>query len=98
MARLLQSAESLSGPAARAIAQADSPDDLRTPLEEFGSRLAEREFARIGSWTLDQRRVLLAELQSMRRLEFLVSELNRWLAQIPGPASNPLPRMLISQT
>ena len=34
-------------------------------------------------------RLELAELHSMRRLEYLVSELNRWLAQIPGPASNP---------
>jgi predicted membrane protein len=89
---------SLSSPAAQAIARAHSPDDLRTPLEQFGSRLAEQEFARIESWTLDQRRVLLAELQSMRRLEFLVSELNRWLAQIPGRASNPVSRMLIPQT
>ena len=32
---------------------------------------------------------VLAELHSMRRLEYLVSELNRWLAQIPGPAANP---------
>ena len=83
------STDSLSSAAAQAIARAHSPDDLRTPLEQFGSRLAEREFARIESWTLDERRVLLAELQSMRRLEFLVPELNRWLAQIPGPALNP---------
>jgi hypothetical protein len=92
------STDSLGSPAAQAIARAHSPHDLRTPLEQFGSRLAEREFARIESWTLDQRRVLLAELQSMRRLEFLVSELNRWLAQIPGRASNPVSRMLIPQT
>ena len=83
------SADSLSAPAAQAIARAHSPDDLEMPLEQFGSRLEEREFARIESWTLDQRRAILAELHSMRRLEYLVSELNRWLAQIPGPASNP---------
>jgi hypothetical protein len=61
---------------------------MEMPLEQFSSRLEEREFARIESWTLDQRRALLAELHSMRRLEYLVSELNRWLAQIPGAASN----------
>lgn len=79
----------LPPPAAQAIARADSPDDMAMPLEEFGSRLEEREFARIESWTLDQHRAVFAELNSMRRLENLVSELNRWLAQIPGPASNP---------
>ena len=82
-------ADSLSRPAAQAIARSHSPDDLKIPLEQFGSRLEEREFARIESWTLDQRRAILAELHSMRRLEYLVSQLNRWLPQIPGPASNP---------
>jgi uncharacterized membrane protein YccC len=83
------SAGSFSAPAAQAIARAHSPDDIEMPLEQFGSRVEEREFARIESWTLDQHRAVLAELHSMRRLEYLVSELNRWLAQIPGPASNP---------
>jgi uncharacterized membrane protein YccC len=82
------SAGSLSAPAAQAIARAHSPDDIEMPLEQFGSRLEEREFARIESWTLDQHRAVLAELHSMRRLEYLLSELNRWLAQIPGTASN----------
>jgi hypothetical protein len=81
--------ESLSSAAAQAIAREHSPDDLHKPLEEFGSRLAEREFARLESWTLEQRRAILAKLQEMRRLEFLVFELNRWLARIPGGASNP---------
>ncbi len=81
------SAESLSAPAARAFALAHSTDELRIPLEQFSSRLEEQQFARIESWTLEQRRAILAELQSMRRLEFLVSELNRFLPQIPGPAS-----------
>jgi hypothetical protein len=78
--------ESLSARAAHAIAQAHSPDDVKVPLEQFGSRVDERQFARVESWTLDQRRVILAELHSMRRLEYLVSEMNRWLAQIPGMA------------
>ncbi|MGA9725325.1 MAG: FUSC family protein [Candidatus Binatus sp.] len=82
-------ADSLSAQAANAIARAQSPDDLKMPLEQFGSRLEEREFARIESWPIDQRRAILAELQSMRRLEYLVSRLNRWLAQIPGHAPNP---------
>jgi hypothetical protein len=59
------------------------------PLAQFGSRLEEREYARTESWALEQRRAVLAELQSMRRLEYLVSRLNRWLAQIPGRTPNP---------
>jgi hypothetical protein len=82
-------ADSLSAPAAQAIARAYSPDDMKVPLEQFSSRLEERQFARIESWPIDQRRVVLAELHSIRRLEYLVSQSNRWLAQIPGPASNP---------
>ena len=82
------SAGNLSAPAAQAIARAHSPDDIEMPLEQFGSRLEERGLARIESWALDRHRAVLAELHSMRRLEYLLSELNRWLAQIPGPASN----------
>ncbi len=78
---------SLSAAAAQAIARANSPDDLAAPLEQFGSRLEERQFARVESWTIDQRRAILAELHSMRRLEYLVPQLNRWLPQIPGAAS-----------
>ena len=82
-------ADSLNAPAAQAVARSHSPDDMEKPLEQFGSRIEGQEFARVASWTVDQRRAILAELQSMRRLEYLVSQLNRWLAQIPGPASTP---------
>jgi uncharacterized membrane protein YccC len=82
------SADSLSAAAAQAVARAQSSDDLELPLEQFSSRLEEREFARIGSWSFEQRRAVLAELHSMRRLAYLLSELNRWLAQIPGSASS----------
>ena len=82
------SADSLSTSAAKAIARAHSPEDLKLPLEQFSSRLEEREFARIEAWTVEQRRAVLAELHSMHRLEYLLSELNRWLARIPGSASN----------
>src|SRR5216683_1665811 len=83
------SADSLSVPAAQAIARAHSPDDIAAPLAQLTSRLEEGEFARIASWALDHRRAGLAELHAMHRLEYLVSQLNRWLAQIPGPALNP---------
>ncbi len=45
-------ADCLSATAAQAIARANSTDDMATPLEQFGSRLEEREYARIESWTL----------------------------------------------
>jgi hypothetical protein len=80
--------ESLSALAAHAVALTHSPNELREPLREFSSRLEERGYARLEPWTVEQRGTLLAELQSMRRLEFLVLDLNRWLAQIPGPSSN----------
>jgi uncharacterized membrane protein YccC len=82
------SADSLSASAAQAIARAHSPEDLKLPLEQFSSRLEEREFARTEAWTLEERRAVLAELHSMRRLDYLLSDLNRWLARIPGSASN----------
>lgn len=85
------SADSLSAPAAAAIARAHAGDNVSSPLEQFGSQIEEQSFARIESWTLEQRRAILAELHSMRRLEFLVGELNKWLPQIPGPASNRSP-------
>jgi hypothetical protein len=79
---------SLNAAAAEASAQANSPEDLKTPIEQFSSRLEERQFTRLDSWTVDQRRAILSELHCMRRLEYLLSDLNRWLALIPGHPSN----------
>ena len=71
--------------AARAIAQKHSGDELTAPLNQFSSLLQEGGFARLASWPLEPRRTMMAELQSMRRLEFLLSQLNRYLADIPSP-------------
>ena len=79
------SAECLSASAARAIAQKHSGGELAEPLNEFSSHLEEGGFARLESWPLEPRRTMIAELQSMRRLEFLFSELNRYLADVPSP-------------
>ncbi|HUA36565.1 MAG TPA: FUSC family protein [Candidatus Binataceae bacterium] len=78
--------ECFNAAAARAIAQKHSADDLAEPLNAFSSYLEEGGFARLGSWPLEPRRTMLAELQLMRRLEVLFSELNRYLADVPGPA------------
>ncbi len=81
-------ANSLDAAAAQAVPRSHSTDDILGPLEQLSSRLEQNEFARIASWPLEQRRTLLAELHSIRRLEYLVTQLNRWLAEIPGSSPN----------
>src|SRR5262249_61178046 len=88
---LLSGPNALSGEAARTIAQMHSADAMAEPVKQFAMRLEEDDFRRIQSWTTDQRRMILAELQSMRRLEFLMLELNRWLAQVPGASTSATP-------
>jgi uncharacterized membrane protein YccC len=77
--------ECFSASAARAIALKHSADELADTLNEFSSHLEEREFARLASWPFEPRRTMLAEVQSMRGLEVLFSELNRYLADVPRP-------------
>jgi len=81
------SPERFSASAARAIAEKHSADELAQSLGEFSSRLEESGFARLASWPLEPRRTMMAELQSMRRLVLLFSELNRYLADVPSPHS-----------
>jgi hypothetical protein len=78
------SPEALSASAARANAEKHPAGDLAEPLNDFSSQLEEGGFARLESWPLEPRRTMIAELESMRRLELLLSELNRYLADIPG--------------
>jgi hypothetical protein len=73
--------------AARATAQRQSAAELAEPLNEFGSRLEEGGFARLASWPLEPRRTMMAELQSMRRLEVLFSELIGIWQMFPGQAA-----------
>jgi uncharacterized membrane protein YccC len=76
----------INAPAAREIAQTHPPEVPAKPIDEFSSRLEENSYAQMEAWSFEQRRVMLAELQTMRRLEVLISDLNRYLAQIPGPS------------
>jgi uncharacterized membrane protein YccC len=80
-----RSADSLSASAAQTIALKHSADELSDPLDQFGSHLEEGGFAQLASWPLEPRRTMIAELESMRRLELLFSELNRYLADVPAP-------------
>jgi uncharacterized membrane protein YccC len=77
----------LSAAEARALAASLRAARLARALAEFGSRLEENHFERVDSWSPEQRGEILAELDSMRRLEFLIADLNRWLATIPGPGT-----------
>jgi hypothetical protein len=81
--------ESLGARAAYDVMQKLALDELTKPLRDFSSRVEEQDFKRIESWSIEQPREILAELQSMRRLEYLISELNQWFPKIPGPALNP---------
>jgi uncharacterized membrane protein YccC len=76
--------ECLKGDAARALAREQSSGRIDESLTVFESRIQENEFARVASWTLDQRRALFAELNSLRRIAVLLPDLTAWLAQIPG--------------
>jgi hypothetical protein len=62
-----------------------SRSEIATPLDEFSRRLEAQGFARISAWTLEQRRAILAELQSMRRLDVLMFELDRYLSGVARP-------------
>jgi hypothetical protein len=64
-----------------------SRNDIIQPLDEFSLRLEEQGFGRISTWTLEQRRVILAELNSMRRLQVNMFELDRYLSSVARPAA-----------
>jgi hypothetical protein len=80
--------ERFSASAARAIGEKHSADEFAEPLNEFSSLLQENGFARLASWPLEPRRTMIAESESMRRLEFLLSELNRYLSDVPSLRRN----------
>jgi len=81
-----EGSQCLSSAAAQALAAAHSRDEIAHPLQEYSNRLEANGFAMIGAWELEQRRQILAELQSLRRLEFLMFELDMYLALVPGAA------------
>jgi uncharacterized membrane protein YccC len=76
--------ECRKGDAARALAREQLSGRIDESLAMFEARLQENEFARLASWSLDQRRAILAELNSLRRIAVLLPDLTAWLAQIPG--------------
>jgi uncharacterized membrane protein YccC len=81
---------SLNSKAARTLAAAHTRDRILTPLELLSSRLSADNYGCLLAFTTEQRRQVLAELQSFRRLEFLMSELNEYLARVPGTPGLPV--------
>jgi hypothetical protein len=81
-----QGPESLSARGTNALAGGHARNEIAQPVEDFTNRIEEGQFARIAAWSLEQRRRMLAELQSLRRLDFLMSELETYLSGIPGDA------------
>jgi hypothetical protein len=74
----------LSAQAARALARGLLLRPIDEPLTEFAARIEEHQYDRIAPWTLDQRRAILSEINSLRRITVLLPQLNLWLARIPG--------------
>ena len=75
--------EALNARAAAAFAARYHPEDLTRPLEELNQRVSANQFAETSSWTLEQRRIMTAELQSYHRVTELAAELDAHLALIP---------------
>jgi len=76
--------QSLSAPTARALARGLLSRPIDEPFTEFVSRIEEHEYGRIANWAVEQRRAILAESNSLRRIAVLLPQLNLWLARIPG--------------
>jgi Fusaric acid resistance protein family len=64
-----------------------SRNEITQRLDQFSRRLEEQSFAQISPWTLEQRRVILAELNSMRRLQVNISELDGYLSSFARQAA-----------
>ncbi len=77
------SPRALDRSAASAFAASQAPESFGRPLRELTDRITRDRFAEVSSWPLEERRILLVELQSYRRLTELMVELDRHLAAVP---------------
>jgi uncharacterized membrane protein YccC len=62
------------------------PDDLAAPLAALQERLSAVSVEELAAWPAEARSLLLAEMESYRRLVVLVSELDQHFVEIPAPA------------
>jgi hypothetical protein len=77
--------EGRSGADAVTVPPMHSQSEITAPLDEFSRRLEAQGFAVNNAFTIPQRRAILAELQSMRRLRVLMLELDRYLSGVARP-------------
>ncbi|HVA68578.1 MAG TPA: FUSC family protein [Candidatus Binataceae bacterium] len=71
--------------AALALAASHPATEMTGPLRDFEDRIAVNSYAATAEWTLEQRRVLLAEIHSFTRLATLLTDLSDELARVPRP-------------
>jgi hypothetical protein len=79
-----ESKQCLNRSAAIAVEASHTRGEIAQLAESLSDRIAANGFAQITSWSLEQRRQILAELESLRRLAFLLRELDEFLARVPG--------------
>jgi uncharacterized membrane protein YccC len=84
-----QRTRGMTSAAALALAASRSRSEIAQPLEEFATRIEADGFAAIADWSFAQRNHILTDIQSMRRMEFLIFELDTYLSHVlgGGPAS-----------
>lgn len=87
----------LNRSAAMAVAARHTRAEIAGPLEELSERIGANGFAEITSWSLEQRLQILAELESLRRLEFLMWELDEFLARVPGSSPEAVPALVLRE-
>jgi hypothetical protein len=67
-----------------AVEASHTRGEIAQIVESLRDRVGANGFALISSWSLEQRRQMLTELESLRRLAFLLRELDEFLARVPG--------------
>jgi hypothetical protein len=88
--KFIESGPDYSNARLASIFAGHSRNGIIQPLDEFSRRLEEQGFARISTWTLEQRRMILAELNSMRRLQVNMFELDQYLSSVARRPSAPV--------
>jgi len=77
-----ESRQCASPGAAVAIANSHDPNEMATVLKVFVDTLVEGGFAQISAWAADERRAMLAEVESYQRLVELFAELDAALSKV----------------
>jgi len=56
-------------------------------LTALNDNVEANRFSQLETWEFDQRHTLFSELEALRRLSVLMSELDEYLAQLPAHAA-----------